>query len=998
MFTLQWALSSILRKVLCVVLVVVPSHFVLAQHQPAPPFVPSPSTANHHGAVAPLDMPLGDGGTHGARLETPPVAVSQGNSTSARRNTLPLVTSASNANQQGFVRIINYSDHAGVVNIHAIDDSGARFGPVVLSLAENSTVHLNSQDLEQGNATKGLASGVGSGQGNWRLELDTTLNIEPLAYIRTYDGFLTSVHDLVQGVSMRWHVPIFNPGSNLNQRSILRLINTSGIDTEVTIDGLDDNGAPPPGGAVTLSLPGDEARTLSAQELEEGSGEFDGRFGNGTGKWQLFISAGRPIQAMSLLATPTGHITNLSSVTAMDSIQGSAGNDALYGGNGDNVINPGDNLGDYPDSPDGYDIVHGSAGSDTIEYTDSGPGAFQELRYSGLNSDGITATIDGPANAATVEKGSAGTDTIVDIANPLSAAWSPPFGGFHLVGTGSSDVFNLKVDKEQSMRISGEAGNDRFNLESDGDGFFVLLYLSAPNGIDLDLAAGLARNDGFGDIDIINGSVRTVIGSDFSDVMRGGNDFEWFSGRLGNDVIDGGGGANGLTLRSTGEFNTEYGDVEVDLGAGTTTGTLNGRRFSYTISNLRHVSAGPGNDTLRGDDWSGSLNGRGGDDVLIPGNSNRGPSSDLVIGSKGNDRIVYTDSVGDRATQYLDYSGTFSDLEIDGITATIDGSSNRATVDKRASGTDIIVDVVNPLDANHGLYLTGTSLEDVFHLTLEQGQFLSVESGAGDDSFTVESAGSLTIDSGAGDDTINVDSSGWVGFVSGAGDDTFNVMSTGSLRLDFSDAPNGIEIDLGTGIVRDDGFGDTDTFNGYVSGTVYGSNKSDKILGGDDTDFIFGFGGSDDIDGRGGFDWLQFANADTVNIDLSEGTAAGTWNGTAFFYTVSNFEAIQCTDGDDIIKSSERDEAFLGRGGRDTFVFGLGHGRDFIGRFTDGEDRIDLNELGLTNEQVMSVATHRNPSGQFLGGTELDLTSFGGGTIILGEFLLADLDPSDFLL
>ena len=37
---------------------------------------------------------------------------------------IPLFMSASNLNQQGFVRVINLSDRTGTVRVHAIDDSG----------------------------------------------------------------------------------------------------------------------------------------------------------------------------------------------------------------------------------------------------------------------------------------------------------------------------------------------------------------------------------------------------------------------------------------------------------------------------------------------------------------------------------------------------------------------------------------------------------------------------------------------------------------------------------------------------------------------------------------------------------------------------------------------------------------------------------------------------------------------------------------------------------
>ena len=144
-------------------------------------------------------------------------------------------------------------------------------------------------------------------------------------------------------MEMRWHVPIFNPGSNTDQQSWLRVANVSGIDTEVKVEGLDDDGEPGTE-VVSFDLPADEAFTLNAQELERGSAasEFDGQLGNGTGKWQLFVSADRPVLVMSLLLGQSGNLTNLSTVTGDRTIRGGQGPDRLFGGEGDDVFNPGD--------------------------------------------------------------------------------------------------------------------------------------------------------------------------------------------------------------------------------------------------------------------------------------------------------------------------------------------------------------------------------------------------------------------------------------------------------------------------------------------------------------------------------------------------------------------------------------------------------------------------------------------------------------------------------
>ena len=89
---------------------------------------------------------------------------------------------------QGFVRVINRSDDDGDVRIDAWDDTGEHAGPVTLAIGVGETKHFNSEDLEAGNADKGLSEGIGAGEGDWRLEFTSTLDTEVLGYIRTGDG------------------------------------------------------------------------------------------------------------------------------------------------------------------------------------------------------------------------------------------------------------------------------------------------------------------------------------------------------------------------------------------------------------------------------------------------------------------------------------------------------------------------------------------------------------------------------------------------------------------------------------------------------------------------------------------------------------------------------------------------------------------------------------------------------------------------------------------
>ena len=225
-----------------------------------------------------------------------------------------LFPSASDPLRQGFMRVRNHSDEAGTVTIAARDDTDREYETLTLALASGQTQHFNSDDLELGNAEKGLTGSTGSGTGTWRLALSSDdVDIEAHAYIRTTEGFLTAVNASAPVAARVHRIAFFNPGSNANQVSILRLINPGTRSAVATVTGTDDGGARP-GSIVRVVVPAGDALELTAAELE--SGEADaitaGALGDGSGKWRLRVEADRDIVAMSLLSSPTGHLTNLS--------------------------------------------------------------------------------------------------------------------------------------------------------------------------------------------------------------------------------------------------------------------------------------------------------------------------------------------------------------------------------------------------------------------------------------------------------------------------------------------------------------------------------------------------------------------------------------------------------------------------------------------------------------------------------------------------------------
>ena len=254
-------------------------------------------------AMSLLESPTG----HLTNLCTVPTAT-------GRAHTVPLFPAKSPSGRQGFVRVVNRSGSAAEAEITAFDDQGAERGPLTLAVPAGGAVHFNSDDLEDGNAAKGLTRSTGSGSGDWRLEIASAVDIDVLAYVRTADGFLTAMHDTAPTTGNRHEVAIFNPGGNRNQVSTLRLVNPTGRAATATVRGTDDLGAV--AGEVRVPIAARGARTVTAQQLESGSG-VSGALGDGTGKWRLEVESTEPIIAMSLLESPTGHLTNLSSVPSL---------------------------------------------------------------------------------------------------------------------------------------------------------------------------------------------------------------------------------------------------------------------------------------------------------------------------------------------------------------------------------------------------------------------------------------------------------------------------------------------------------------------------------------------------------------------------------------------------------------------------------------------------------------------------------------------------------
>ena len=387
---------------------------------------------------------------------------------SSAARALPFVTPASNRTQRSLVRIINRSNRAGRVTIHAIDDAGNRRGPAHLQFAARQTRHFDSRQLEGGAGMVG-GWGVGDGQGNWRLELSTTLDIIPLAYVRGDRGFVTTMHDVVPSVSGRHHVVNFNkapvnPGTGWSQAR-LRLINPNSGSASVTIAGVDDLGRPAAGGTVRLTLGARAARMVTSTELENGGSGLTGRLGTGgTGRWQLTVSASPPIRVMGLMSSPTaGYITNLSSRPLPSSVPPATSPDLVVQSPAvsDSSLNPGQsftlratvrNSGGARSAATTLRYYRSSDMTISMSDVEVGTDAVRGLSASDTSAESIVLTA--PSSAGTYYYGAC-VDTVageLDTTNNCSAAVRVDVSG----GSGSCEVTlnRLGPDETVSIRLS----------------------------------------------------------------------------------------------------------------------------------------------------------------------------------------------------------------------------------------------------------------------------------------------------------------------------------------------------------------------------------------------------------------------------------------------------------------------------------------------------------------------------------------------------------------
>ena len=236
--------------------------------------------------------------------------------TGTNRRVVQFFNGAGYSSQESLLRVTNRATTENRITVSGTDDQGQASQPVYLQIPAGQSLLLSATELELGSSQAAVTGSLGDGYGRWRLSLSGAAEFDVVSLLTNEAGLVSNMSDYKLTSAGLSTLMVMNPGSNLNQRSYLRLVNQSSLDNTVSIVGVDDQGNE--SGVASVTLAPLEAREISATALEEGNVDvgIDGALGDGQGKWRLTVSSERPLAIIHLLQSPSGFMANLTRAVA----------------------------------------------------------------------------------------------------------------------------------------------------------------------------------------------------------------------------------------------------------------------------------------------------------------------------------------------------------------------------------------------------------------------------------------------------------------------------------------------------------------------------------------------------------------------------------------------------------------------------------------------------------------------------------------------------------
>ncbi len=591
--------------------------------------------------------------------------------------------------------------------------------------------------------------------------------------------------------------------------------------------------------------------------------------------------------------------TTLTGGNGNDSITGGTGNDVIFAGNGNSTVTGGTGN-DSITGGTGNDVIFGGSGNTTI----TGGGGSDTIT-GGTGNDVIFG-----GNAPTTVTGGGGNDSItggtgndVIFAGNGNSTVTGGSGNDSITGGTGNDVI---FGGSGNTTITGGGGNDSI---TGGTGNDVIFGGSAPTtltgGTGNDSITGGTGNDviytGNGDNTVYGGSGNdTIVGGTGDNTITGGAGNDYIVGGTGSDSITGGDGSDiifgglesGTIIGGSGNDTLFGGNGNDTIYGGTGNATIVGGARDDSIV------GGAGNDIIYSGTLSSTIYGGTGDDLIFGDEGN-----DIIDGGSGNDTIIGitgNDSILGGSGNDIIYGGTGQNTIVGGTgNSTISGGGGNdslvgggfdswimgyASADMTLTGTTLTLapegspESVSTISGfQNAILAAGTG-----NFTLDASQFTGttiLQGGTGNDTL-IGSSSSDTLIAGTGDDSL----------VGGGGNDTFTFSGSSSgsdtideadgnniATLDFSNAPDGITIDLSQ-------TGPQTVIPGVLTLTlsnpmgisnVLGSPYDDTIIGNARDNTLIGAGGDDLIAGLGGNDVIEGGITRTVFLDFTTDTTPG---------------------------------------------------------------------------------------------------------------------------
>lgn len=204
------------------------------------------------------------------------------------------------------------------------------------------------------------------------------------------------------------------------------------------------------------------------------------------------------------------------------------------------------------------------------------------------------------------------------------------------------------------------------------------------------------------------------------------------------------------------------------------------------------------------------------------------------------------------------------------------------------------------------------------------------------------------------------------------------------------------------------GGGGNDSLHGQVGADeITGKNGNDKLFGGrgndrltggatkndysgsfDETDNLFGGNGRDKLFGGGGNDKLFGGQGNDRMFGGNENDFLRGGSGNDLMFGGNGNDMLKGGSGEDRIDGGGGDDTLKGGSGADLFVFEDYYDEDVITDFTQGEDQLDLTELGMASLSILT---------QTVNGGDLEINYYSYFTLLL-EGVTSALTVDDILI